>query len=190
MEGNILQIKNMLCPRCIKIVKEDLTQLGHVIKSIDLGRVVLQKEPDFDQISLIDTQLQKNGFELLFDKESKLVSKIKTELLNLLDNQKTVDKHEKLSEYLADATGYEYSYLSKLFSETEELTIEKYYIGLKIERVKELLSYNELTLEEIAVDLDYSSAQYLSFQFKQITGMTPTYFKSIKIKNRKSLDSL
>jgi AraC-like DNA-binding protein len=135
--------------------------------------------------------LVNNGFELLDNKNSKIIEKVKVSIINLINSINTgKDININFSEYLANETSLNYHYLSTLFSSLEGITIEKYIIQLKIEKVKELLVYGELTLSEIAYRLGYSSVQHLSNQFKKITGLTPSYFKSLKSKNRKPLDSI
>lgn len=186
-----IYIKNMVCNRCIKVVREEFEKLGLVIKNIQLGEVeVLNDESKLD-IQKINDVLAENGFELLDNKNSKLIEKIKILIIDLI---RTVDSGKDInvnfSDYLADKTGLNYHYLSTLFSSLEGLTIEKYIIHQKIEKVKELLVYDELTLSEIAFRLDYSSVQHLSNQFKKVTGLTPSYFKTLKFKNRKTLDSI
>ncbi|HEY9115841.1 MAG TPA: AraC family transcriptional regulator [Bacteroidales bacterium] len=190
MTTETLQIKNMVCNRCIKVVTEELTNLGFRIKSIELGKVELAWAVEEKELEIIKNNLEENGFELLSDRTSKLVSKIKTEILKVVHHGEKVPENMKLSEYLSQKVGHDYSYLSNLFSSTEGLTIEKYLILQKIEKVKELLVYNELSLNEIAFQLDYSSVQYLSNQFKKITGLTPTHYKKIQKTKRISLDKV
>jgi AraC-like DNA-binding protein len=127
----------------------------------------------------------------LDDKNSKIIEKVKVSIINLVNKMSDDnDININFSEYLAEVTGLNYHYLSTLFSSLEGTTIEKYFIHLKIEKVKELLVYGELTLSEIAYKLGYSSVQHLSNQFKKVTGLTPSYFKSLKSKNRKPLDNI
>jgi AraC-like DNA-binding protein len=190
-ETKSIYIKNMVCNRCIKVVKEEFEKLGLVVKNIQLGEVgLLNDETEIDIIKISDV-LIKNGFELIDDKTSKVIEKVKILIINLIsgiDSGKDVDIN--FTEYLSHETGLNYNYLSTLFSSLEGITIEKYIIHLKIEKVKELIVYGELTISEIAFRLGYSSVQHLSNQFKKITGLTPSYFKSLKSKNRKSLDSI
>jgi AraC-like DNA-binding protein len=190
MQDEILHIKNMVCNRCIRVVNEELSKLGHTVKTIELGKVELANtlgENDLDEIR--DT-LQKNGFELLSDKTSQLISKIKLEIINVVHYGTAIPEGGKFSEHLSRKLAHDYSYLSNLFSSVEGITIEKYLILQKIEKAKELLVYDELSLSEIAFQLDYSSVQYLSSQFKKITGLTPTQFKKIQINKRVSLDNV
>lgn len=190
-ETKSIYIKNMVCNRCIKVVKEEFEKLGLQIKNIQLGEVEVANDPSSIDMEKINDALVKNGFELLDNKNSKIIEKVKVSIINLINSINTgKDININFSEYLANETSLNYHYLSTLFSSLEGITIEKYIIQLKIEKVKELLVYGELTLSEIAYRLGYSSVQHLSNQFKKITGLTPSYFKSLKSKNRKPLDSI
>lgn len=190
-ETKNIYIKNMVCNRCIKVVRDEFEKLGLVVKNIQLGEVeVVNDEPKLD-MKRISEVLVTNGFELLDNKNSKIIEKTKVLLINLISSVDSgKDINVSISEYLAGETGLNYHYLSTLFSSLEGITIEKYIIHLKIEKVKELLVYGELTLSEISFRLGYSSVQHLSNQFKKITGLTPSYFKSLKNKNRQALDSI
>lgn len=180
----------MVCNRCIKVVSEELQNLGHSIQSIELGSVELLGDISKIQIKQIDSILKDNGFELIDDKKSRLIDKIKTTLIELVHYQKEKAAHINLSDFLSEEIGYDYSYLSKLFSSIEGITIEKYLIRQKIEKAKELLVYDELSLSEISYRLGYSSVQHLSNQFKKTTGLSPSHFKKIKHKKRKPLDQV
>jgi AraC-like DNA-binding protein len=186
-----IYIKNMVCNRCIKVVREEFEKLGLVVKNIQLGEVeVVNNEPKLNMKKIGDV-LVTNGFELLDNKNSRIIEKIKVLIINLISSVDSgKDINISISKYLAEETGLNYHYLSTLFSSLEGITIEKYIIHLKIEKVKELLVYGELTLSEISFRLGYSSVQHLSNQFKKITGLTPSYFKSLKSKNRQALDSI
>ncbi len=190
-ETKNIYIKNMVCNRCIKVVREEFEKLGLVVKNIQLGEVeVVNDEANLD-MKRISEVLVTNGFELLDNKNSRVIEKTKVLLINLISSVDSgKDINISISEYLAEETGLNYHYLSTLFSSLEGITIEKYIIHLKIEKVKELLVYGELTLSEISFRLGYSSVQHLSNQFKKITGLTPSYFKSLKNKNRQALDSI
>ena len=190
-ETKSIYIKNMVCNRCIKVVKEEFEKLGLQIKNIQLGEVEVANDPSSIDMEKIHDALVNNGFELLDNKNSKIIEKVKVSIINLINTINTgKDININFSEYLANETSLNYHYLSTLFSSLEGITIEKYIIQLKIEKVKELLVYGELTLSEIAYRLGYSSVQHLSNQFKKITGLTPSYFKSLKSKNRTPLDSI
>jgi len=184
-----LYIKNMVCNRCIMAVKSALESIGLTPLQVELGEVLL-KENDIslEKDKLIQV-LQPLGFELLNDKKARTIEKIKnliTELIQNKNNKLTIT----LSELLSKEVHQDYSTLSKLFSEVEGMTIEKYYILQKIEKVKELLIYDELSLSEIAFRLNYSSVAYLSNQFKKITGLSPSHFKKLRPIKRKPLDEL
>ena len=180
----------MVCDRCIRVVNEELTRLGYEVKKIRLGEAVIYSSKKQINLAEIRQTLIENGFDLVDDRNSKLIEKIKVLIIDKIHH-----KNEKLgkisfSKYLSNELGINYSHLSSVFSSCESTTIEKFIIRQKIEKVKELLTYDELTLSEIAFDLGYSSVQHLSNQFKQITGLNPSYFKKIKEKRRIPLDRL
>lgn len=184
-----LYIKNMVCDRCIMVVKQLLTACGLPVEQVVLGQATLAEKPDAQQLQQIGKELSKVGFELLDDKNSQMVERIKNEIVRLVYDDHAHLK-TKLSNHLSSLLNCDYSALSKLFSEQTGTTIEKFYIMQKIERVKELLSYGELTLNEIAVKMDYSSIAYLSAQFKSITGLTPSQYKADKQSHRLSIDQI
>ncbi|NOR74118.1 MAG: helix-turn-helix domain-containing protein [Draconibacterium sp.] len=185
-----LFIKNMVCDRCIRVVKEELTKLGFIVKNIELGRVNFTGQPVSVSNDKIRDVLNENGFELIDDKKSRLIGQIKTIVIEFIHHNKEKAEHINFSDFISKEVGYDYSYLSNLFSSVEGTTIEKYIINQKIERVKELLVYDELSLNEIAYEMGYSSVQHLSNQFKKITGLSPSYFKKIKENRRKPLDKI
>lgn len=180
----------MVCNRCIKVVEEELLNLGHSIKFIELGKVQFEHNLDENQIQEISEVLHINGFELISDKKSRIVLKIKTSIIDIVHHQKEYNKSINLSSFLSKTIGYDYSYLSNLFSSVEGTTIEKYLINQKIEKVKEYLVYDEQNLNEIAFRMGYSSTQHLSNQFKKVTGLSPTYFKKVGVHKRKPLDKI
>lgn len=184
-----LHIKNMVCDRCKLVVKDELEKLGYVIKQLVLGEAIINKNPDEHEKAIIENKLREFGFELIDDKNSLLIEKIKNLIINLVHYPEE-DIKINLSEYLESEIHKDYTYISNLFSESQGYTIEKYYISQKIERVKELLVYDELTLCEISYRMGYSSVAYLSSQFKKVTGLTPSHFKKIKTIKRRSLDNL
>ena len=190
MNATQLYIKNMVCNRCIKVVNEELNKLGFKILSIELGRVEIKNKLDKSGIDIIRKMLTDNGFELIDDKKSKLIDNIKTNIIELIYHQKEKAEHVNISDFLSKEIGYDYSYLSNSFSSVEGITIEKYIINQKIEKVKELLVYDELSLNEISYQLGYSSVQHLSNQFKKITGLPPSHFKKVKENKRKPLDEV
>lgn len=186
-----LYIKNMVCPRCIRVVGEELKRLRLDVRSVALGEVVVSGKREDLPIAEIKQALEENGFELIEDKRVKMIEKVKHAVLKLVQND-----HErnpirvKDSEFIAREVGAEYHGLSSLFSSVEGVTIEHYLILQRIERAKELLRYGELTLSEISYRLGYKSVQYLSNQFKNVTGMTPSQFKSLKSGLRKTIDDI
>ena len=191
METTTILIKNMVCNRCIKVVKEELEKLGLDVRSILLGEVIVNGKHDELPVDKIRTVLEENGFELIEDKKAKTIEQIKLVILDLVrrdDEKQPFD--EKYSEYIVEKIGMDYHYLSNLFSSVENITIEQFIILQKIERAKELLKYGELTLSEIAYKLGYSSVQHLSNQFKKITGLTASQFKAMTGNTRKSLDQI
>ena len=186
---NTLFIKNMVCNRCIMVVQNELDKLGLAVKNIKLGEVTLDKEPTAEEKDKLDKALVLLGFELIDDKKSRIIEKIKNIIIELVHHQNN-DAKTNLSDVLSSQLHHDYNYLSNLFSEIEGTTIEKYFIAQKIEKVKELLVYDELSLSEIAFRLNYSSVAYLSNQFKKVTGLTPSYFKQIRDDKRKPLDKV
>lgn len=190
MASTTLYIKNMVCNRCIKVVREELVRLGYTIREIELGEVTLNEKSSEVSIDQISEVLFANGFELIDDRKSRIINRIKTLIIEFIHYDREKPKHINLSDLLASELGHDYSYLSHLFSSVEGITIEKYLIAQKIEKVKELLVYDEFSLSEISDQLGYSSVQHLSNQFKKITGLTPSHFKKIKIKKRNPLDKL
>lgn len=184
-----LYIKNMVCPRCVMAVEQALEDLGVEKHEVELGKAEIAEGQQLDENEL-EQALNDLGFELLRGHEQQKVEQIKAYLINYVKKLETKDEIPKVSEYLAEKMHQNYASLSKLFSEEEDITIEKYLIHLKIERVKELLSYGEMTLSEIAWKLQYSSVQYLSNQFRKITGMSVTDFKKASDSFRNSLDSI
>lgn len=185
-----LFIKNMVCNRCIMAVQQVLDQQALTYRKIELGEVELMESPSKLQLESFRSAIESLGFELLDDKKSTLISKIKTTLLQLIRADEPMEYQVKLSVLLSEALGHDYHYLSTLFSSTEGITIEKFFIAQKIERAKELLLYNEHSLSQIADQLGYSSVQHLSQQFKKQTGLTPSHFRQLKDKKRLPLDEV
>ena len=179
----------MVCSRCVMVVQNEMDKLGIHIKEIKLGEVELERELSHEERGAVDDALTNVGFELIDDRKSRVIEQIKTVIIDLVHHQES-DKKYNLSDVLSQTLNHDYSYLSNLFSEVEGTTIEKYFIAQKIEKVKELLVYDELTLSEIAYRLNYSSVAYLSNQFKKVTGLTPSHFKQIKDEKRKALDKV
>ncbi len=179
----------MVCLRCVMAVRSCLQGLGLHPLSVELGTATLAESPDEEMRRKIGSALASLGFELLDDPRARLVEQIKHAVISLIHDQDQPVR-TSFSRYLSDRLHRDYSLLSKLFSETTGTTIEKYFIAQKIERAKELLVYGELSLNEIADLLGYSSAAYLSAQFKQVTGLTPTHFKRLKENKRRGLDEI
>lgn len=186
----ILHIKNMVCERCIMAVRRQLEQEGLTYKNVQLGQVELTTTPSATELDALRNSLGEIGFELLDDKRSQVVEKIKNTIISLIHGKDADEFNLKLSAHLEDTLGLDYHYLTTLFSSVEGMTIERYTILQRIEKVKELLMYNEKSLGEIAFELGYSSVQHLSQQFKKITGLTPTAFKELKENKRRPLDSI
>ncbi len=182
-------IKNMVCARCVMAVEQVLAELGIEIEKISLGEFITAEEMSSEKRQQLEAALIPLGFEIINDKKSRLIEKIKNIIIDLVQN-KGNKSDENLSDLLSKQLLHDYSYLSNLFSEIEGTTIEKYFISQKIEKVKELLVYDELSLGEIAHLLNYSSASHLSNQFKQVTGLRPGHFRKIGIERRKSLDEV
>lgn len=179
----------MVCGRCKMVVKSELVKLGLHPVAVELGEVEIQEEA-IDKIKMeLLHNLQSLGFDLIDDKKSKTIERAKTLIIDLVQN-----KHNQininLSHYLSQQIGQDYGAISVLFSEVEGVTIEKYFISQKIEKVKELLIYDEMTLNEIAFLLNYSSVAHLSNQFKKVTGFSPRYFKQLKDKKRRQIEDL
>jgi len=184
-----IYIKNMVCNRCKMAVSHVLNDMGIEPLQVELGEVTLPRALSVQETNHLKQQLEQLGFEYLDDKRQKLVSSIKTLIIEMLYSDGP-GSNLNLSTYLSDKLHQDYSALSKLFSDVEGITIERYFILQRIERVKELIQYQELSLKQIAVKLDYSSVAYLSSQFKNVTGMTPSEFKKSRKTTRKEIDQL
>lgn len=179
----------MVCNRCIMVVQSELDKNNIAVKNITLGEVTMEKELSLEERKILDKTLTKLGFEIIDDKKSRIIEQIKNVIIEQV-HYNDDDAKTNLSDVLVSNLYHDYNYLSNLFSEVEGTTIEKYFIAQKIEKVKELLVYDELTLSEIAFRLNYSSVAYLSNQFKRVTGLTPSHFKQIKDDKRKPLDEV
>jgi AraC-like DNA-binding protein len=179
----------MVCIRCKMVVKSELEKLGLHYTVVELGEAEIKGDISPGERDKLNIALKKSGLELMDDKKSMLIEKIKNiiiELVHYSDEQLKIN----LSDYLSEKLNYDYTYLANLFSEVQGTTIEKFFINHKIERVKELLVYDELNLKEIAFKLHYSSVSHLSSQFKKVTGLTPSHFKQIKQKRRIPLENV
>jgi AraC-like DNA-binding protein len=171
------------------VVRQELSKSGFEVNSVSLGEVELAKLPTASELDSFKENISKLGFELIEDKTARIISKIKKTVLEFI-REKGQERRYKFSAYLGEKLNKDYNHLSHLFSSIEGITIEQYLILQKIEYVKELLVYDELSLSEIADQVGYSSLQHLSNQFKKITGLTPTHFKQVKDNRRKSLDQI
>ncbi len=184
-----LYIKNMVCDRCIIAVRRELEKQGLKYKNIQLGELELVHEATNFQIKQLRERLTEIGFELLDDKKSRIVEKIKNTIVTLIHRNEE-ELNMKLSVLLEEKLKMDYHYLTTLFTSVEGVTIEKYAILQRIEKVKEFLMYDELNLSEIADQMGYSSVQHLSQQFKKVTGSTPSKFRDLKENRRKPLDKV
>lgn len=176
-KNNILHIKNMVCDRCIMVVKDVFDRNGISVLGVVLGEVTLANPISDKQKEDLDKQLKALGFEIIETRKSQISEKVKNEITSLVFNPNGIRLSENLSDYLSSKLGLEYSYLSSVFSEEENMSVERYFILQKIERIKELISYDEFLLKEIAEKMQYSSVAHLSSQFKKITGISPSEFK-------------
>jgi len=171
------------------IVKEELKSLGLHYVNVNLGEVEIMEEITNAKREQLKMALFKSGLELMEDKKAILIEKIKNIIIEMVHYEEELPK-TNFSEYLSEKMDYDYTYLANLFSETEGTTIEHFIILHKIERIKELILYNELNMTEIANKMHYSSVSHLSNQFKKITGLTPSFFKSLKNKKRNMLENM
>jgi len=179
----------MVCDRCILVVKQQLEKLNLPYTSVTLGEVELSKEPNEKQKTQLKENLAVLDFEVMDDSRKKLIAKIKNIIIEQIHYHDADEKHN-FSQILSQRLYKDYSYLSNLFSDVEEITIEKYIINQRIEKAKELMVYDELNLSEIAYRLGYSSVAHLSSQFKKVTGLTPSHFKKLGEIRRKPLDKI
>ena len=185
----LLYVKYMVSLRCKMVVKQEIQKLGFHCVNLDLGTVeVLEKITDSQREELSEN-LMKYGLELLDDKRNIIISKIKGLIIEMIHYSDEIPK-VNFSDYLSEKLGYDYTYLSNTFSDIQGITIQQFIIINKIERVKELLLYDELNLTEISYKLQYSSVAHLSSQFKKVTGLTPSYFKKLKKKRHGNLEDL
>jgi len=184
-----IYIKYMVSLRCKMLVKAELQNLGILYKIVDLGIVDTIEDIDDEQVKQLKSNLLKSGLEILDNKKSILVERIKSAIIELVHyNEEQIKVN--LSDYLSEKLNYDYTYLANLFSEVKGTTIEQFYLSHKIEKVKELIIYDELNLSEIAYKMHYSSVAHLSNQFKKITGLTPSHFKKLRNKRRNTLEDV
>jgi AraC family transcriptional regulator len=186
-----IYIKNMVCSRCIMSVEQILQTLSIQYTQVILGEVELVEKLNVKELEILSESLQKVGFELIDSRINILIEKIKKAIHEYLSEiEKSGERKDTLSHFISDKLHYEYSYLSDLFSSIDGMTIENYFIRLRIERAKEWIVYDEKNLTEIAYDLGFSSVHHLSSQFKKVTGLTPTHFKKIGKLKRKGQENI
>ena len=197
--SRVLYIKHMVCDRCIMVVREQLEKAGFNPSGVKLGEATVPRDLSDEDIAKIKSILEPLGFSLIDDRKRQLTEQIKQTIIGLIhqdsistENLKasTANPKTNLSDYLSETLHYDYKYLSATFSDIENVTIEQYVIAQKVERVKELLVYGELSLTEIAYKMNYSSVAYLSSQFRRITGFSPTEFRKIKGDKRLPIDKV
>ena len=179
----------MVCTRCKMVVKEELSKLGLHFIIVDMGVVEIMESISPEQREQISIGLLKFGLELMEDKKSVLIEKIKNVIIDMVHYKDDLIKIN-FSDFLSEKLNHDYTYLSNLFSEVQGITIEQFIISHKIERIKELIIYGEQNITEIAWRMNYSSVAHLSNQFKKVTGLTPTFFKNLKHKKRTSIENV
>ncbi|MCD6115461.1 helix-turn-helix transcriptional regulator [bacterium] len=184
-----LYIKYMVSLRCKMMVEEELKKLGIRYVIVELGMVNILEDITQDQRDQLKKNLLKSGLELLDDKKSILIEKIKNVIVEMIHYSDELPK-VNYSDYISEKLGYDYTYLANTFSEVSGITIQQFIINHKIEKVKELLLYNELNLTEISYKLHYSSVAHLSNQFKKVTGLSPSFYKQLKQKRKKNLENM
>lgn len=185
-----IHVRNMVCGRCIKAVTQIFRNAGLPPERVELGIVYLEKEADPKMEEEVREQLKREGFEWLDDKKVRLTEKVKREILKLVESNGLDEMNLKLSSLLSSKLVLDYHYISNTFSAVENITIEQYFILQKIEKVKEWLVYDELSLSEMAYRLGYSSVAHLSAQFKKMTGFTPSRFRKLKEHRRTPIDKI
>lgn len=184
-----LFIKYMVSARCKMVVKEELKKLGLHFIVVDLGEVDIMEDISIEQREELKTGLASSGLELMDDKRSMLIEKIKNIIIDMVHHSDEMIR-VNYSDYLSEKLNYDYTYLANLFSEVQGTTIEHFIISHKIERIKELIIYNELNITEIAFKMNYSSVAHLSNQFKKVTGLSPSHFKNMKNKRRSPIEEV
>lgn len=190
MEKMTLHIKNMVCDRCVMVLDTTLRALGLEVEDVQLGKAEVIRNGERPTMKDIEKELDRFNFGLISDAETETAEQIKIALIELLDSGKMEDEDVALSEYLAKKLNKSYASLSRTFSRKMEITIEKYFIRLKIEKAKEQVEYGKLSFSEIAYSLGYKNLQHLSRQFKEITGMSMSEYQKVQESGRKSLDQI
>ncbi|MDB5152233.1 MAG: AraC family transcriptional regulator, partial [Mucilaginibacter sp.] len=183
----LIYIKNMVCDRCQMIVRQQLENLGFTVKKIALGHAEITPDPDEEQLQLIAAALKVPGFELINKESDKTVEAIKNIIIELVHHSDLSEMNASYSDLIAHSIGKDYAHLSRLFSNSQDTTIERFIIQQKAEKIKELLEYGELNLNEIAYRMGYSSSAHLSTQFKSVTGVSPSQFKASEKTDRKAI---
>lgn len=186
----LLHIKNMVCDRCILVIRQQLEQIHFKVVNISLGTVEIQPDPTEALLQGIASNLKLLGFELIDKQKDQLVEGVKNVIIELVHHTDLSQNYLNITEQIANRLHKDYAYLSRQFSDSEDTTIEKFIIQQKIEKVKELLEYGELNLNEISYQMGYSSSAHLSSQFKAVTGVSPSAYKSGNKKDRKALDKI
>ncbi|MGB5928978.1 MAG: AraC family transcriptional regulator [Cyclobacteriaceae bacterium] len=189
IENKKLHIKNMVCPRCITAVEQIVERLDIPYTNLELGEIDLEHTIDNESKKQLSEALEEIGFSLIDNRKSKLIEQTKHLIIQRIHHSPNV-LDIKLAEYITDQLNYDYKYLGMLFSSVEGITLEQYIIRQKVERIKEMIIYDEFTLSQMAFQLGYSSVAHLSSQFKKITGMTPSQFKNTMDIKRKTLDNI
>jgi AraC-like DNA-binding protein len=186
----LIYIKNMVCDRCKMIVGQQLENLGFTVKKIALGQAEIMPDPDEEQLQLIAAALKVPGFELINKESDKTVEAIKNIIIELVHHSDLSEMNASYSDLIAHSIGKDYAHLSRLFSNSQDTTIERFIIQQKAEKIKELLEYGELNMNEIAYRMGYSSSAHLSTQFKSVTGVSPSQFKASEKTDRKAIDKI
>jgi AraC family transcriptional regulator len=186
----LLHIKNMVCDRCQMIVRQQLENLGFTVKQVALGSAEITPEPNEEQMQLISAALKVPGFELINKETDKTVEAIKNAVIELVHHSDLSELNISFSDLISKRVGKDYAHLSRLFSNAQDTTIERFIIEQKVEKIKELIEYGELNLNEIAYQMGYSSSAHLSTQFKSVTGITPSQFKASEKRGRKAIDKI
>ena len=184
-----IYIKYMVSTRCKMAVKAALKELGLHYIVLDLGEVDIMETLSAEQRNSLMVSLQKSGLELMDDKRAILIEKIKSVIVEMVHNSDEIIKI-KFSEHLSKKLDHDYTYLANLFSEVQGTTIEQFIISHKVERIKELITYDELNISEIAWKMNYSSVAHLSNQFKKVTGLSPSHFRQLKVKRRSAIEEI
>ena len=186
----LIHIKNMVCDRCQMIVRQQLESLGFAVKKVALGHAEIVPDPGEERLQIIAAALKVPGFELINKETDKTVEAIKNVVIEFVHHSDLSEMNTSYSDVIANRLGKDYAHLSRLFSNSQDTTIERFIIQQKVEKIKELLEYGELNLNEIAYQMGYSSSAHLSTQFKSVTGLTPSQFKALEKTERNAIDKI